>query len=522
MHVALQIHEILVLIFKEADRHTLLAATSCCRVFSAAALDVLWRVIQGFSPLLRIHPAFQTYPSPRLHHHWQILQGVISDEAWARFDDYARRVRLFYNRYPGDDPESIHPSVYLYLARRVQFIFPHLTQINLNLEYLDDETGISTLLCLPPSLRRLELSYYSPEYFSDGKYIVGAILDQIPNTAPDIVDLRIDLHLPDDYLDKIIRMKQLRTLALSEMTIISGYLWLHQFPTLTNLTNLTLSVINIPGQDPSFPLDWRDLTCLRNLTMHGLLENFAYILSALPADQLHALKLTMDGRRTLAKDSWSQKLWQELHTCLNLISKHYSLHEIKLDLQTLELHDNITRDEMIFPPFLPIIQPLLSLRLLRTAIFRAFPPIDLSNDNIFTCAESWPDIETLDFPFTLRTTISLDTVKPLLSKCHKLIHLGIALDRLDFSIGLEHRPWSTILATLRIHISTVSDPHDAAAYLLQLFPVLRKVQSFTYDRDVNSAVMCANMGNAMKALRGETSEPEWPLFLCFQQSSTID
>lgn len=404
---------------------------------------------------------------------------------------------------------AIHPSVYLHLARRFEFIFPHLSYFALNLEYLDDETGISTLLCLPPSLRRLDLSYYSPEYFNDAKYIVGAVFDQIPNTASDIADLRVDLHLPDTYLDKILLMRRLRTLMLSEMAITTGYSWLHRLPTLSNLTDLTLSVINIPAPDASLPLDWSNLTGLRSLTMRGHLDNFAYILAALLVDQLHTLKLTMDSRQTLAKDSWPRKLWQELHMCLSLISRHSSLSEIKLDLQTLDLQDHVPRDEMVFPSFLTIIRPLLSLRFLRTAIFRAFPPIDLSHDDLPICARAWPDIETLEFPFTLCTMLSMDAVNSLLSRCPKVIRLGIALDRLDSPTNPGQIPWSTTLTNLRTHVSVVSDPNVAAAYLLRLFPGLRHVLSFTYDRDLDCVVTCDNVWRALRILRGESPEPPY-------------
>jgi F-box-like len=53
---ALDIPEVLSLIFEEADQAVLARAAQCCKAFSNLALDVLWRDLPSPEPLRKLLP----------------------------------------------------------------------------------------------------------------------------------------------------------------------------------------------------------------------------------------------------------------------------------------------------------------------------------------------------------------------------------------------------------------------------------------------------------------------------------
>ncbi|KAF8652645.1 hypothetical protein AX16_004277 [Volvariella volvacea WC 439] len=123
---ALSLNDVLQQILSHLDKKTLVYFALVRRSSSEPALDLVWRDLPSFLPLLRLIPGFQMVNSQ------YVLTGNASEWGWSRYEFYAPRVRIL-NLATGTQQVPVAPGIYSCVARtRLTSIplLPNLTTLN--------------------------------------------------------------------------------------------------------------------------------------------------------------------------------------------------------------------------------------------------------------------------------------------------------------------------------------------------------------------------------------------------------
>ncbi|KAH9856702.1 hypothetical protein C2E23DRAFT_808663 [Lenzites betulinus] len=131
-------------------QHALAQLATVCRDVSWIALDVLWRHIDAVHHLLF---ALRPY-----HHRQHMFTDSIEDEDWARFQEYAQRVRGLCVH----DVRSLHATVWVVLTQRCPR-GPLLPRLENLAGFTIDTSSVCYMMFLSPSLKRLGLTVCGEE-----------------------------------------------------------------------------------------------------------------------------------------------------------------------------------------------------------------------------------------------------------------------------------------------------------------------------------------------------------------------
>ncbi|KAG8925681.1 hypothetical protein FRC02_009475, partial [Tulasnella sp. 418] len=90
--------EVLLMVFYFLDKTSQRGCTCVCKFWREPALDIFWKELDSFEPLLRLLGTMKLIPNtspvikgPRMYLH---LDGTRTSDDWKLFDDRAKRVRV--------------------------------------------------------------------------------------------------------------------------------------------------------------------------------------------------------------------------------------------------------------------------------------------------------------------------------------------------------------------------------------------------------------------------------------------
>ncbi|KIM36261.1 hypothetical protein M413DRAFT_14092 [Hebeloma cylindrosporum] len=249
---ALSNEDILALIFQEVDgsfcvedlkkrNQSLLRAAQTSKAFFRPAVSALWRRIHSLVPLLTILPQFKasTESVHKLNVAVQTLVGQISDKDWARFEMYARSVRVLDLALPS---ETVGGDVYIQLARlHPDPLLPGLQRMNIP-TIADGSTDTLAPLfhCISSTLLSVNIgSMDGPK----AELLTTSFLSALSRDAVGLRYLSIDARISPEAIDILSKSPSVNNLQLSIYSAIPK----SKFATLLGLPAVSSVTINFFG-----------------------------------------------------------------------------------------------------------------------------------------------------------------------------------------------------------------------------------------------------------------------------------
>ncbi|KAI0352027.1 hypothetical protein OH77DRAFT_1498242 [Trametes cingulata] len=263
---------------RRKERQTTLARLACvCRAISSPALDILWEHIDKFRHIL-----FALKPYDRKQ---AKFTDDITDSDWARFQEYAARVRSLRL----GEIKKVHWTVWVLLTRRCPQgpLLPRLESLT---GFKVNERSPGYTMLLSPSVVRLELQISS----SAEKSVVRMTLQAAQPTLSAVRDFTIDdqAHaakekdapetIPYWTLSHLHALRIVHKTALTIQILES----LAAFP---DLRKLDLHIKELP-QIPTGALA-AGFTCLRELKLTGRLGDICAFVAATAPPNLEILAI---------------------------------------------------------------------------------------------------------------------------------------------------------------------------------------------------------------------------------------
>ncbi|GBE88731.1 hypothetical protein SCP_1401360 [Sparassis crispa] len=393
------------------NRRDLARAARVCRAFADPALNVLWRSLEDMLPALMLFPSFSIsmVADGNGKDKREISLGEISQAAWERFLQYAKRVRELSLTTTGI--LSSAPSCVLeQLAQHNngQALFPCLEEL-LWIQPLRSSTGILHLIA--PSLQILSIRNEVPTLL-------------IPTIGGEEKDkLGKDEQVFEDVLKSIFsRVSYLQTLALTgtfhplllvpigmckslrEVSIsrVSRDVNLQGIKALASLPHLVKLLISPPLTIGEIT-DCKGFPVLEVLNIRSGSSSTAVtrFLSMILSPSLHELIASI----TADVDA-------QIRPVLSLIaSKFPSLRELQFGV----IHPGVERIS-----FSGAFKPVMSLRSLRIANFGVSSSMSLSAEQLVDAASAWPDVEEL----SISSTMLLQGDDPSIDAVHVLTEIS--------------------------------------------------------------------------------------------------
>ncbi|KAI0366741.1 hypothetical protein BV20DRAFT_971472 [Pilatotrama ljubarskyi] len=370
---------------REAQR-TLARAARVCHAFSGPALSVLWRVTDGLVSLLSILPSFTRHADKSY-----VLTRDVSDAEWARFQEYAWRVRELYTS--GD--KHISPWVWTFLSRRCTAGFSLIPQLQRleSLRVSASEPG--RIVLLTPTLRHLVLSVEPAlSGTEEAQHIITTVMEVAQKVCiPHLASLRITSHgyLTASMQPVLPPWPQLS--HLQELEIMTSFLLdaeilqtLSGFSGLRKLTvsaRLLFDVTALPITRPRSPF-----SALRDLKIIGAPRVCAIFLEAVAPVQLDSLALRFTEWHLMPQDDPELAL---LMAALTTTATR-ALRRLEFAFASYQLPTSL----------LEVVQPALALDGLTHVTFRmdklqdSLPVTDAA---LCTMAQAWPNLVDFEMSF---------------------------------------------------------------------------------------------------------------------------
>ncbi|KDR66436.1 hypothetical protein GALMADRAFT_147866 [Galerina marginata CBS 339.88] len=463
------------------SRRNLLWAALTCKAFLEPALDRLWRSLESLFPLLKILPAFiksdGTY----------VLRGPISEQEWARFDWYARRIRKFsYTR----DPDSLDIAMHVYfrLAQlRATPILPSLRHLHCPSTSQNDFLISGICLFLSPSLQTLEFENIS----NVEDKLCGTVLYTLSSDGAQMEKIILrGRGLSRDTVSMAIKFEHLRELELAGMGTALDLDIIEKIGTLPWLVDLAIDFTD----STMAPLD-KDIG-LKDLKSFMITAPVPFIQAFLPhiaTPHLETFVAVSPTNPPVDKKDFLEEVvsrWKD------------TLRRIAL------VHQQV--DENIEELNMAVLSPLLPLQKLTYLRLEGYS-MELTDENIGDIARAWPDMTTLLLPFigTGNPRPTITSLRTLAQLSPKLRHLRIPLntsDALTFvSTGAPHTPAHDLQA---LTIASADDPWELrdmlhlARHIDYLFPRLRSVYPYE-GHDVDRWLQVHEMIQMYQTVRQE-------------------
>ncbi|KAH9913198.1 hypothetical protein B0H21DRAFT_396450 [Amylocystis lapponica] len=367
-----------------------------CKFFSEPALDLLWKDLSDVFLLLRILPSFVDSDGQKF------LNGPITQDAWSRFQYYARRVRSLVVR-----PTNLDPSVFPQLAHHAtrKPLCPSLV----SLEWRQDPPMDQGLFAfLGESLRSLSISLFGLNHnnVNHANNAIKGVLYILRSCAPRLQDLTLDYHGPCLELLPIAHLHALQKLCVRSCVFpVSTTQLFHSCAGMSNLRELsiTLGTTNDPviSFGTAFP-------ALEVLDVTGRTSDVTHLLSAMSSSPLHSVMIC----------EFNPVEWRGLETCCAALGIHFSA-----SLTIVRLVSDVD-DSNIGPlQVLQTLQPLLQLQRMKSfelSITDAL--VSMLDQDISAMAKAWPEIEnlTLNCDFAPQSPPSIYSLAAFAHHCPNL------------------------------------------------------------------------------------------------------
>ncbi|KAI0629724.1 hypothetical protein C8Q77DRAFT_304933 [Trametes polyzona] len=284
---------------RRRENQKALARAACvCRAFSEPALDILWRVVDCLPDLLCVLPSFTLHNKKTY-----VLTRDISDEEWARFQDYARCVRELYTA----SSKPVSSSVYMFLAKHCQNGQGLLPQLQTLDSFCVRPNELGKILLLTPTLRRLVLVMDSCRREIEDPVVIRTILQMIQDIAiPRLESLRVspvDNYLRPEGLNPeitpYVQLAHLQELELISQCVLDKPM-LEELLGFPVLRKLAIAVKITPEiLDDDAPLPAQGFKALRDLTVVGRTDSVTKFLQWTSPSSLEKLALKYSNRAQL-------------------------------------------------------------------------------------------------------------------------------------------------------------------------------------------------------------------------------
>ncbi|KAI0352051.1 hypothetical protein OH77DRAFT_832351 [Trametes cingulata] len=461
---------------RKRRQKTLARCARVCRAFSGPALQVLWRVIDDVMHLFRILPPFANASSDK------ILTGRITEQDWARFQQYALHIQeLVVVAFDNLDSHIWTIVAHWNGARRP--LLPRLRRLELPV----DEKAPHTTILVPPALDHLGLHMRSG-YKTCWSFMKETLKPKFKSLRSLSVFQETmfggSRHPVSDLIPRPLNLPQLQILQL------------HGVPSLTPSLLRTLS--SIPClRDLKIDYDVEENTVyedgvrypflsLETLALSSDLSSLAKVLSMVSFAELRSVTIDAQSRcRTLDSDISTHLVpvlstlppgLRYLHVALACIRCDVG-HSLTLDALAGPLHSQQELEDVSFR-------------------FRGFLGGIHMDEMLLAATESWPDLTSYELAFSfneddvqleypqsadspwyeedgslprIATVIKLAECRPRLRQLHLPgIDLCVDLPSLTFVPALNHR-----LRSLDLSFLQKSRPlFELALILDKLFPNL--------------------------------------------------
>ncbi|GBE81386.1 hypothetical protein SCP_0311150 [Sparassis crispa] len=375
-----------------ADSVTLASCARVSKAFSDNALDVLWEDLDHLYPLLQLFSSFvpgDDSPPDSLddgdepERNSDSLVGDITPEEWARFRQYARRVRTL--NYSGGSSQAVHDITSYHRTHfGDQALLPSLHEFYWQASYALD---MNVQFLFSQSLRLVSIVFLNTCKLRDRDIKLQEIIDRLSQRAPLLQEFRIrDLARPIALTPLVTRCSHLRNLAVIGPPQMLHCQFLEAVSALESLEELWIRCDMMQRVSPT-PVALSTLSYLR---LEGKLGNIVAFLGALVAPNIRTLKLT-NHEHTSSFNDHVQLMTMVHKVCsasLRRISYHSYYSQPALDGSHTLLH---------------LFRPLLQIHDLQdVALMFRDGTLGLSDRDVYDIASAWQELQCL----TLRTSES--------------------------------------------------------------------------------------------------------------------
>ncbi|KAJ7165914.1 hypothetical protein C8R46DRAFT_1096574 [Mycena filopes] len=467
---ALQINEIVRMICEESYRPTNLATTT--KIFSDAALDVIWRDLGSLIPLVKCMPetVWEKKPGERgaaIYH----LRRPITFTDLPRMLFYSKRVRRITVDSGWRWNGTLHSDFLhaLDLALPLAGFMPLLS----NFSWVGKKHLSVMRHFLGPQSRTIDLALT--------KNVAGlSILPYLSSTCPHLSDVTLDAPADTSSIGLI----SAAVCGWHHLTILSvpnldksAFLHVAQLPLLMELSltsvERTVSLPHLPDflSGSTFPaLATLHVSCDTARFCSGLVR-------VISSGRLKALYI-------IPRSDWTTAAWQELHTTL----RDHLNHNI-LDTLCVEQVAGRTRpdDTPLYVLSDEAMRPLLAFKKLTSVIYQISPGLDVDDTFLEEMAVEWRRIQTLTFNTDVfvreRPRATLRCLITFAKRCRRLDNLGIRIDASEVPefIQVPGQRISHSLNALEVGTSSIRKDVEAevAALVSNLFPSMEYLFAFS-------------------------------------------
>lgn len=491
MHRALHIGEILLEIFAHVNtvrnssyqqdafaRKSLVALAATCKTFYEPAMNELWAIMYGLTPLLGC--VTRLYPVTYQNGHWKYslfdfpsFKGIepLSENEGRQFLRHAARVRVMYSRASKGCYRLL--SV---LKCTVTCMFPRLLSlINSIPECYSD-------IYLSPTLRRCDLSVTYPEM----KVIATrcAALEHLSLDVDETIENELSL------LSGCVRLcKRLVTLSCSPLDLAA---WKH-LSNLPTLTKVTIDRKKIYPSSSELAESHLNFGPFLNLTaLSFAVHTTAYIMALMQNSDFPSLKQFTMWVNTLS--------WAEVEQVVRVLSQCKACQI----LEQIEMHTYAS--DVKDPPgrrsYLTHFCCFTQLRILRLT----FPGccIHLDNDLLLEIMSSWPHLRSLDLEDCYQTqgTITFRGLFAALRQCPHLHRLSLVVDAVNIDIDPMTESFQhTSLQEWSVQSTQVLDAEVVARIIFSMLPCVDWIAHMSYR--VNLPSVWPDVIRRLQSLHGD-------------------
>ncbi|PBK60030.1 hypothetical protein ARMSODRAFT_1090527 [Armillaria solidipes] len=360
--------------------HSLYSLALTCHAVSETALDCLWQEIRGMKPLLYIFPRTLSPDNGQ----W-ILPDIISDDTWARFEQYSCRIRSI---TLDAQLRTIHSSsIFLRLAERQVPLFPNLQKLNVDMNFAAD-TSILFFLA-SPLLDDVTIAFPAHAMIDTASASVRTVGWKLPTLRSFTISCVPDGNNPRPLgticpFTNFSGLRNLRRLKIeSHPADVDFLVQLSSFPDLAHL-QIVISQ-SLPTESRQTRDGFRSLVSL-HITAH---------VSSMP----RILRLIRPGSLTSLTyiDAYSQsyneigEFMQDFHA--EIVSRFPSLLTLSLNYRTY--YGQLA--QQYWESTRAVFEPLYGLGILQAFTYNGM--LSLENDTVeLLLAPAWPEIRTIDIP----------------------------------------------------------------------------------------------------------------------------
>ncbi|EIW53810.1 uncharacterized protein TRAVEDRAFT_51553 [Trametes versicolor FP-101664 SS1] len=299
-----------------ADGKTLATAARVCKTFSEPALRTLWWSLPDLMPLWRLLGPLDLLTEPNVPAELSSLPGKyvlsgsreVTPEQWARFREYAARVRIV-RQDPQFGTSPLHYSVWQLLTYELRGV-PFLPRLHTLCWNVTDPYDNTLLMIFPPTAAALAIDFKDPYHDpldleeddddmaedvpenwgtpAQQKDAIARLLRTVCTNAPRLTDLTLSRYkhtvpLLRDILPLLPGLRRLDLSATSPV-VVATLRALAGMNTLETLTNVPIKNARIDGAFSGFP-------ALKTLSVSGGVQDVVQLLTAIES-RLTSLAIT--------------------------------------------------------------------------------------------------------------------------------------------------------------------------------------------------------------------------------------